>query len=51
MLLLEDGPPCPSSRCYLLMEWGLANEANGESGAGKVNGLREMGLKTLTWEE
>ena len=51
MLLLEDGPPCPSSRCYLSMEWGLANGENEESGVRRVNGLREMGLKELTWAE
>ena len=49
MLLLEDGPPCPSSRSYLSMEWGLENGENGASGAGRVNGLREMGIKALTW--
>ena len=51
MLLLEYGPPCPSSRCYLLMEWGLTNGANGASGVGRVNGLRYMGLKALTRAE
>ena len=28
MFLLEDGPPCPSSRCYLSIGWGLANGAS-----------------------
>ena len=51
MLFLEDGPPCPSSRYYLSMEWGLDNGANGASGAGRVNGLREMGITELTWAE
>ena len=51
MLLLEDGPPCPSSRCYLSMEWGMANGANETSGVMRVNGLREMGLKALTRAE
>ena len=51
MLVLEDAPPYLSSRCYLLMEWGWDNGANGASGAGRVNGLREMGLKVLTWTE
>ena len=51
MLLLKDGPPCPKSSCYLSMEWGLANGENGASGERRVNGLREMGLKALTWAE
>ena len=49
MLSLEGGPKCPSSRCYLSMEWGLANGENEASGERRVNALREMGLKALTW--